>query len=77
MGLDDLGLTEEQKAKIQALIGEEWWIATNFFRLGGKKVLGPFKTKELALSVRELLEKSEVSKRTYAVDITKRFKGKS
>ena len=44
-----------------------WWIATDFFHNGGRKVMGPFESQELALRVRSLLENNQ-NHRTYAVD---------
>lgn len=44
-----------------------WWIATDLRRLGGKRLLGPFVTRDLALDVRAYVEK--VNRPTkYAVD---------
>lgn len=64
------GVTEMATAVQGAQVGHvvtEWWIATNFFRHGGKAVLGPFKTQELAFQVRDLIE--QVNKpTTYAID---------
>ena len=45
-----------------------WWITTDILARGGKKVLGPFETQELALTVRALKEKAEGTGRTYWVD---------
>ena len=38
---------------------EQWWIATNLLDKGGKKVMGPFATHELAIEVRTLRENAE------------------
>lgn len=45
----------------------EWWICSDFRRQGGKKMLGPFQTRDLALTVREMYEVRH-KPRTYAVD---------
>lgn len=34
----------------------KWYITSDFFWRGGKKILGPFNSQELALKIRELLE---------------------
>lgn len=46
---------------------EEWWITTDFFRNGGSAFLGPFKTYDLALTVREFVEQAN-RPTTYAID---------
>jgi hypothetical protein len=35
---------------------EAWWIADEQLNRGGKKILGPFESRDLALEVRTLLE---------------------
>lgn len=45
----------------------EWWIATDFFRNGGRAAWGPFKTKDLAFAMRGYVEKVE-HPTTYAID---------
>jgi hypothetical protein len=45
----------------------EWWICTDFLRLGGEKVMGPFCSEGLALTVRYYVERCTVPT-TYAVD---------
>ena len=37
----------------------DWWITTDFLANGGKKAMGPFGTKELAIEVRVLREAFE------------------
>ncbi len=37
----------------------DWWITTDFFSRGGKKVMGPFVSMALAIEVRALRESSE------------------
>lgn len=44
-----------------------WWITTDFFRLGGLVVLGPLGSYDLALAVREYVEKAN-KPTTYAID---------
>lgn len=38
---------------------QNWWITTAFLDEGGKKVMGPFATLELAIEVRTLRERVE------------------
>ena len=45
-----------------------WWITTDILARGGVKVLGPFETQELALTVRTLKERAERTGITYWVD---------
>lgn len=35
---------------------ERWWIATDELSRGGKKLLGPFESRDLALEVRQYVE---------------------
>ena len=37
----------------------DWWITTEFFAHGGKKVMGPFVSRDLAMQVRTLRETVE------------------
>jgi hypothetical protein len=37
----------------------EWWITTHFLDKGGKKVMGPFVSRDLAIEVRVLREAFE------------------
>jgi hypothetical protein len=46
---------------------DDWWICTDQLSKGGKKVLGPFCSRALALQVRTLLEKDR-KPLTYWVD---------
>jgi hypothetical protein len=59
-------------AKLNALMSEarseNWYITTDFFANGGRRVMGPFATRGLALNVRMLLEHDDPRHRTYAVD---------
>ena len=48
----------------------DWWITTEFFAQGGKKIAGPFKSRKTALNERLKLEKQ--SRTTYAIDTSKR-----
>lgn len=41
------------------MIDETWWITTDFFNKGGKKVMGPFCSRSLAMEVRTLRETVE------------------
>jgi hypothetical protein len=43
-------------ARIVARREARWWVCTGSLAQGGKKVLGPFGTRSLALQVRDLLE---------------------
>ena len=45
----------------------QWWITTDILARGGEKILGPFATQELALSVRRYVELAEAP-RTFWVD---------
>lgn len=56
------------KAKLlQIVSSNKWWITNGYFKDGGKKVLGPFESKDLALAVRNYVEYVNGS-RTYFVD---------
>ena len=46
----------------------QWWICTDQLKNGGEKKLGPFATKELALDVRNYVERAESGDQTYWVD---------
>ena len=37
-------------------VAERWWIATDELSRGGKKLMGPFQSRDLALHVRSLYE---------------------
>lgn len=36
-----------------------WWVCTDVLARGGRKIIGPFESQELALRVRTLIEKAE------------------
>jgi hypothetical protein len=46
---------------------EQWWVTTHFFHRGGEKILGPFESQELALTVRSFVERAEQHDR-YFID---------
>lgn len=62
-------LIKSRDQQIALAAQEEWWICTDFFQNNGKKILGPFINKEIALEVRHL--KEQTSSLTYAVDSIK------
>ncbi len=66
--LDEI-LALHSKAAIKS--ATQWWITTDFFTRGGKKVDGPFSRRDKALKERSILEKKSGG-RTYAIDSTKR-----
>jgi hypothetical protein len=43
----------------ESVCGGRWWVCTDILARGGRKVLGPFESQELALRCRELIEKAE------------------
>lgn len=40
-------------------MAEQWWICTDVLARGGKKVMGPFVSQELALAVRAYVEAAD------------------
>ena len=74
LGRDMLPLGELAAPAVLAVVGEaqtreQWWICTNWLAAGGRKVLGPFESRELALTVRVYFEAHrEGQGRTFWVD---------
>lgn len=69
----DYGFSEKEMAGIKRAIAQavatvegRWWITTGI-KQNGKKLLGPFATKDLALTVRAYVEKAEAPS-TYWVE---------
>lgn len=42
-----------------------WWVCTDVLVRGGRKIIGPFESQELALRVRALVEKAEGHERLW------------
>lgn len=61
--------------RIDAAGENHWWITTCPLPAGGEKVLGPFQSQELAISVRSFVEKDSAP-RTYWVDSDESEEGK-
>lgn len=51
---------DQSKAALSAIVAnrDKWWVTTGI-KQGGKKLLGPFVSRELALSVRTYMEIAE------------------
>lgn len=49
-------------------VATEWWICTDWLARGGRKVLGPFVSRDLALDVRGYYEKARHEDGRYFVD---------
>ena len=48
----------EQEAQTQNP-REQWWVTTDRLDHGGRKIIGPFKSQDLAIRVRSYVEKVE------------------